>query len=330
MAQGTPRSEQGGTTATTSGHPSGHALLDGVSRVTLGTVQFGLPYGVANRTGQPDERTVTEIVAAALEGGVTCFDTAAIYGTSEEVLGRVLHGLGVAERVTVVTKVRPLAADESGSPSLALRAIEASVAESRCRLDLDCLPLVLFHREADAVHLDALVALRDRGWLRAVGVSCDNAPGPAARFAAHADVAALQLPANVLDPRHHHGGSFAAAAARGVAVFVRSVYLQGLLLMPEQEIPTALVSVIPVRRALAAIAAEAGMSLAELAVRCMLGVPGVTSLVIGVDTLAHLRENLAFVGRGPLDTVLAAAVVAAVPALPDTVLSPPLWPQPPT
>ena len=316
--------------AMTSARAPGHAALGGVSRVTLGTVQFGLPYGVANRTGQPDERMVTEIVATALEGGVTCFDTAATYGTSEEVLGRVLHGLGVAERVTVVTKVRPLAADESGSPSLALRAIEASVAESRCRLDLDCLPLVLFHREADASHLDALVALRDRGWLRAVGVSCDNAPGPAARFAAHADVAALQLPANVLDPRHQRGGSFAAAAARGVAVFVRSVYLQGLLLMPEQEIPAALVPVIPVRRALAAIAAEAGMSLAELAVRFMLGVPGVTSLVIGVDTLAHLRANLTFVGRGPLDTVLAAAVAAAVPALPDTVLSPPLWPKPPT
>jgi aryl-alcohol dehydrogenase-like predicted oxidoreductase len=317
--------------AMTSARASERAALEGVSRVTLGTVQFGLPYGVANRTGQPDERAVTEIVAAALDGGVTCFDTAATYGTSEEVLGRVLHRLGVVGRVVVVTKVRPLAADEHGSPALARRAIEASVAESRRRLALDCLPVVLFHREADAVHLDALATLRDRGWLRAVGVSCDNAPGPAARLAAHADVAALQVPANVLDPRHHQAGSFSAAAARGATVFVRSVYLQGLLLMPEAEIPPALVPVIPARRALAALAAEAGMSLAELALRCMLGVPGVTSLVLGVDTLAQLRENLAVVGRGPLDATLAAAVAAAVPALPETVLSPPLWPpvQPP-
>lgn len=317
--------------AMTSARAPGDDPLGGVSRVTLGTVQFGLPYGVANRTGQPDERAVTEIVAAALEGGVTCFDTAATYGTSEEVVGRVLHRLGVAGRVVVVTKVRPLAADERGSPALARRAIAASVAESRRRLALDCLPLVLFHREADAVHLDALATLRDRGWLRAIGVSCDNAPGPAARLAAHADVAALQLPANVLDPRHHRAGSFAAAAGRGVAVFVRSVYLQGLLLMPEAEIPAALVPVIPARRALAAVAAEAGMSLAELALRFMLDVPGVTSLVLGVDTLAQLRGNLALVARGPLDAALAAAVNAAVPALPETVLSPPLWPpaQPP-
>jgi len=313
-------------TAMPSGRAPGHALPEGVSRVTLGTVQFGLPYGVANRAGQPDERAVTEIVAAALEGGVTCLDTAATYGTSEEVLGRVLHGLGVAGRVVVVTKVRPLHAAELASPALARRAIEASVAESRRRLALDCLPLVLFHREADAVHLDALADLRDRGWLRAAGVSCDNATGPAARLAAHADVAALQLPASVLDPRHHRAGSFAAAAARGVAVFVRSVYLQGLLLMPEADVPPALVPVIPARRALAALAAEAGMSLAEIAVRFMLGVPGVTSLVLGVDSPAQLRDNLALAGRGPLDAVLAAAVAAAVPALPDAVLSPPLWP----
>jgi aryl-alcohol dehydrogenase-like predicted oxidoreductase len=309
----------------TTARESRHAVLEGVSRCTLGTVQFGLPYGVANRTGQPDEPAVTAIVAAALDGGVTCFDTAAAYGTSEEVLGRVLHRLGVAERVVVVTKVRALAADERASPVLARQAIEASVAESRRRLGLECLPLVLFHREADAVHLDALVALRDRGWLRAAGVSCDNVPGPAARLAALADVAALQVPASILDPRHQRAGSIAAAADRGVAVFVRSVYLQGLLLMPETEIPPALAPVIPARRALAALADAAGMSLPELAVRCMLGVPGVTSLVLGVDTLAQLRQNLALVARGPLDAVLVAAVAAAVPALPEAVISPPRW-----
>ena len=56
------------------------------SRLMLGTVQFGLSYGVANRVGQPDYQDVVEIVAAALEGGVNAFDTAAAYGTSEEVL----------------------------------------------------------------------------------------------------------------------------------------------------------------------------------------------------------------------------------------------------
>jgi len=305
------------------------ASFCGCSRLMLGTVQFGLPYGVANRTGQPTYAAVRGIVAAAVAGGVNCFDTAAAYGTSEELLGRALHELGVADRVTVVTKVRPLTAEETRDPAAAARAIEESVAESRRRLRLDCLPAVLFHREADATHLEALERLRDRGWLREAGVSCDNVPGPAAAFAASPGVAAVQLPANVLDWRHRRGGSFAAAAESSVAVFVRSVYLQGLLLMPEGDIPEPLRPVVPVRRALEAIAADAGMSLAELAVRHMLGVPGVTSLVMGVETVAQVEANLSLFDRGPLPADLDAAIEPVMTGLPELVITPPLWPPRP-
>jgi aryl-alcohol dehydrogenase-like predicted oxidoreductase len=299
------------------------------SRLMLGTVQFGMPYGVANRAGQPEYAEVVAILAAAIEGGVTCCDTAAAYGTSEEVLGRALDELGVAERVTVVTKVQPLTPEEAAAPAWAARVIEASVERSRRRLRLDRLPLVLFHREADAAHLDALLALRDRGWVRDVGLSCDNRPGPAADFAARDGVAALQVPTNILDPRHRRGGTFAAAADRGVAVFVRSVYLQGLLLMPEPEIPPPLQAVVPARRALESLATAAGMSLPELAVRFVLGLPGVTSLVMGVETAAQLQENLGLLARGPLDADLMAAVEAATPDLPESVITPALWPARP-
>ena len=150
----------------------------------LGTVQFGMPYGVANRTGQPTYRDVLAIVAAAVEGGINCFDTAAAYGTSEEVLGRALHELRIADRVVVVTKVRPLRGAELADGVLASRAIEQSVADSRRRLQLDCLPVVLFHREADAAYSEVLDRLQAQGWLRYAGVSCDNRPGPASTFVA--------------------------------------------------------------------------------------------------------------------------------------------------
>jgi len=298
----------------------------GFSRLMLGTVQFGLPYGVANRRGQPTYHEVVEILAAAAEGGVNCCDTAAIYGASEEVLGRALHELHLSERMTVVTKLRPLTPAEAEDADLAVRAIATSVDESRRRLRLDCLPLVLFHREVDAAHLGALLDLCERGLVVRAGVSCDNEAGPAARFAASRGVTALQLPANILDGRHRRGGSIEAAAARGSSVFLRSIYLQGLLLMPEPAIPEVLRSVVPVRRTLRALAAQAGLPLAELAVRRMLGLPGVTSLVVGVETVGQLRENLALFARGPLDAELAAAVDAAVPELPAAVLTPAQWP----
>jgi aryl-alcohol dehydrogenase-like predicted oxidoreductase len=297
-----------------------------LSRFMLGTVQFGMPYGVANRAGQPSDCDVLNIVSAAIDGGVNCFDTAATYGTSEEVLGRALQELGVTDKVTVVTKVRPLTPAELSDTKLAASAIEQSIENSRRRLRLDSLPVVLFHREMDAVHLPVLAELRAKGRLRHFGVSCDNRPGPAAEFLATGNVSALQIPGNVLDHRHQDSGIFRTAAARDVAVFARSVYIQGLLLLPEAEIPPALRDVIPVRRQLTALAAEAGMSLAELALRYMLSINEITCVLIGMETVKQVHDNLTMFQRGPLPSDLFAAVTAISPELPEIVTTPSLWP----
>ena len=296
-----------------------------LSRLMLGTVQFGIPYGIANRVGQPGFRNVVSIVAAAVEGGVTCLDTAAAYGSSEEVLGRVLQELDLRERVIVVTKVRALTPEELASPKLAERAIIESVEESRRRLDLDCIPIVLFHREADAAFMETLLSLKDRGWLKHCGVSCDNRPGPAGEFIANGIAAALQLPANVLDHRHLSSGVFEQALAKDVAVFVRSAYLQGLLVMPEDQIPEKLSLIIPARRALQAVAASGGMSLAELALRYMLSQPGVTSILTGVETIQQVHENLAMFAKGPLTEDVLNAIGRTQIDLPEKLLTPAMW-----
>lgn len=304
-----------------------NGAISPLSRLMLGTVQLGLPYGVANRTGQPGYRDVLSIIAAALEGGVNCFDTASAYGTSEEVLGRALHELGAADRVTIVTKVRPLSPQELSDAVLASRAIEQSIDESRRRLQLDCLPVVLFHREVDAAFANVLEELKGRGWLRQFGVSCDNFPGPANRFAAQGCYSALQLPSNILDRRHKRQGAFQEAARHDVAVFIRSVYLQGLLIMPEGDIPEALRDVIPARRQLASLAEQGGMSLAEMALRYMLSQNDVTCVITGVETVAQVHDNLAMFNRGPLPVDLLDRIAAATPELPEWVITPNLWPK---
>jgi len=230
-----------------------------------------------------------------------------------------------AAELVVVTKVRPLAAAELADDALASQAIEQSVANSRRRLRIDCLPVVLFHRETDAAHRSVLERLQAEGWLRYAGVSCDNRPGPAAEFVAAGTVSALQLPGNVLDRRHLRSGVVRDAASRGVAVFLRSVYLQGLLLMPEDEIPAALRDIVPVRRTLASIAAEGGLSLPEFALRYMLSQEGVTCVLVGVETLAQVRDNLVIFARGPLPGDVLGAIDRAVPELPESLLTPAQW-----
>ncbi len=289
----------------------------------LGTVQLGLPYGIANTSGQPDYGLAKEILACAWAGGVTAFDTAALYGESEAVLGRAFAELGISDEVVVATKVRHLA-EEFASVTEASAAITASVEASRRLLRMDCLPLVLFHREEDFRYIDVLLELRARGWVRQVGASVTTPPATKAILASgKAD--AVQLPTHLLDPRFLDAGVFTAARARGTALFVRSVYFQGLLLLPEERVPAHLAAVLPVRRALQALASDAGMALDELAVRYVLGLEGMTALLLGVETVAQIRANLALVARGPLEPSLMRAVRAAVPVLPEEMLMPNRW-----
>ena len=65
------------------------------SKLMLGTVQFGMNYGVANTTGKPSFETVKAILKEAYDGGINALDTAPEYGDSEEVIGKALKELGL-------------------------------------------------------------------------------------------------------------------------------------------------------------------------------------------------------------------------------------------
>ena len=293
----------------------------------LGACQFGLPYGIANRAGQPSYETARRIIAAAYEGGINCFDTAAAYGTSEEVLGQALAELQIADKVTVVTKgVRLL--DELLSEKDAEKIITESILRSLERLRLEILPVCLFHMEEHFRYIGTLLKLKEKGLVRCVGVSVMT-PDACRSIIDSGLVEAVQVPTNVFDRRFADAGVFREAGKRGVAVFVRSVYLQGLIFLSDEETPPELSAIIPVRRRVQSVAHEAKMSLAELAVRYVFGIPGATSVLAGVESLEQMRQNLALLSKGPLDADLMKAVNEAVPDLPDSILMPNKWPNAP-
>jgi aryl-alcohol dehydrogenase-like predicted oxidoreductase len=296
-----------------------------LSRLMLGTVQFGMPnYGVANKTGQPSYQAVRDMLAFAFQEGVNCLDTAADYGESEERIGKALEELHLADKIMVVTKV---ALADATPLERAADLIRQSVARSLKRLRLDCLPVCLCHNENVYRHIEVLFALQDEGLVRHIGVSAAFNPELVADLLKSGRVAAVQFPSNVLDQRYRHSGLFSECRRRDTAVFIRSVYLQGLLLMPEADILPELAAVIAPRRVLEHLAQNAGMGMAELAIRYMLSLEGVTSVVIGLETIRQLQENVQWVVRGPLEPALQRAIEAAVPDLPELVLTPPLWPK---
>ncbi len=283
-----------------------------------------MPYGIANTTGMPEYRAVRDLIHQAIEGGVAYLDTAPKYGLAERRIGRALRELPGSERIRVCTKVWSI--PEQRIPCRTeRRVVRRSVEHSLRRLHLDRLPVCLLHREDDIEYLPLLREVQESGLAERIGVSV-NSPAYAMR-ALDAGAQVLQVPTNLLDQRFVRAGVFERAAREGVQVFVRSAYLQGYLLLPEAEVPERLRVGLPVRRELTALAERHGISLAALAFRYVLSLPGVSSLVVGVETPAQLESNLSLFRAGPLSPDLVARVQSCVPDLPDEFLMPMHWTQ---
>ena len=140
------------------------------ARLVLGTAQLGMPYGIANSTGQPDFDTAVEIVKTAWEFGIREFDTAQAYGESETVLGKVFSSLGISNDVKVITKLDP------GLEPHQEQKIKQAVNRSLERLQLPSLYGLLLHREGWVDNLNqglekTLAALVQDGVVNHLGVS---------------------------------------------------------------------------------------------------------------------------------------------------------------
>lgn len=292
-------------------------------RLTLGTAQLGMRYGLANRTGQPDDAGAAALVAAAWRGGVRRFDTAMHYGVSERVLGRCLaaiaHG---AEEAEVVSKLAP-EADPFGEGVLA-----ASIRASLQNLGVRSLAGFLLHRERlldrwDDLRPD-LDALVGQGLARRVGISVYD-PQSALRALGLPGLGLLQVPSGVLDRRFEQAGVFAAAAAAGIRVQVRSVFLQGLLLLNPQQAPARMDFALPHVRDFQALCAEAGRPPAEIALAYAWTAYPHADILVGAESEAQIRANLC--AAAPLPPGLAEEIRSRFARVPVQVLNPSLWPS---
>ena len=292
------------------------------SKITLGTVQFGLNYGIANTGGKPSYEKSRDIVATAYENGITSFDTAAAYGDSEKVLGRIFTDLKLKDKVKVVSKVAPLK-EHKLSISEVEKRINKSVETSLERLGIEQLAACLFHREEDFEYIDIMRKLEDRGLIAGSGVSLDSENY--CEKVLEKDIKFLQVPYNILDKRFDSFWSKAEAA--GITVFTRSVYLQGLLLMPEANIIPHLESVIPVRRELEKLAEDSGMNMIELCMRYVLCNSAITSVLTGVDSSEQLKQNIELFNKSALPDALLNKVQKIIPVFPEKIIRPIFWPK---
>ena len=296
-----------------------------MTKIMVGTVQFGLTYGIANQQGRPSRKEVLDIIKFGYEAGICDYDTAAVYGESEEVLGQSFKDLGICHKVNVFTKIKPLDDKAKKSEKDPRNEIVASLDRSLKRLKMDCVAGVLFHRAEDVQHLALLQMQKKAGKCDTIGVSCGHEPEKVNDFLNTDSIEALQLPYNLMDRRHSEAGILEKAHKNGVLSFIRSAFLQGILTMKNEEIPAALANLCSMHLRYTSLAEEAGITLKEMALRFILNHP-VSKVVIGIESLRQLKENLCYFERGPLPDDLMQAITLTYEQPDPYLITPALWP----
>jgi len=258
------------------------------SKLALGTAQFGRRYGVANTSGRVPAETIAAILTLARQHRIDTLDTAVSYGESEECLGEV----GVASW-RVITKLPAVPDDDTDVANWVEAQVQGSLRRLRCK-KLDGL---LLHRAADlrgshgATLIRTLALLKARDVIRSAGVSIyDPSELDALWLSWQPDI--VQAPCNVLDRRLIQSGWLAKLDRQGVRVHLRSLFLQGLLLMPAARRPAFFARWRATLDRWLAWCADQGESPLQAALAFACSLSGTERVVVGVDSVAQLQEIL--------------------------------------
>ncbi|MBF0127561.1 MAG: aldo/keto reductase [Magnetococcales bacterium] len=266
-------------------------------KLGLGTVQFGMDYGITNHAGQPSRQAVGAILEHAAAHGVRVLDTACQYGGSEEILGSLLppdHPFRIVTKTPAFSgaAITPQDADH----------LEATFSTSLAKLRARRLHGLLIHSAKDLAKpggerlFERMQRLQQRGQVERIGVSVYSA-GELAGILDRFPVGLVQTPVNILDQRWLAGELPARLRALGVEVHARSIFLQGVLLSDPDTLPPCYASVRPHLRTLRAAILERGLTPLSAALCFVRDLEWVDVTLCGVVDLEQLRPILAACGE---------------------------------
>jgi len=262
---------------------------DHVSRLGLGTAQFGLDYGVTNTRGRVDKAEALRILDRAKYLGIDLLDTAAAYGSSEQVLGDLANS-----EFRIVTKLPPVAEGEALNSSWVVEQIRRSL----LRLERSSVYGLLVHqveslRGTNRAELArGLLEARDLGLVEKIGVSIYD-PSDLTWLVETITPDLVQAPLNVFDRRLLESGWLRKLKDMGAEVHARSIFLQGTLLTRPEDLPKFLAPWRGEYEKFNEWADYMGVSLLEAALSYPLSIPGLDKIILGFSSLTELDSVFA-------------------------------------
>jgi len=259
-------------------------------KVGLGTVQFGVDYGVSNSSGRTAREEIKRILEYASLHDITVLDTASAYGDSESVIGRECPA---SSCFSIVTKLPAFRNDSISAHDTAYA--ECILNQSLAKLNRDSVYGLLLHQASDFLKkggpdlYEQMLAFKLSGRVEKIGVSAYDRE-TLDRVLQRFDIDLIQVPVSVLDQRLLEGGYLASVHQSGVEVHARSAFLQGLLLMEPATLPAYFSSVREHLIGYRAFLDARGISPLAGSLAFVSALDEVDSVICGVNNLGQLKE----------------------------------------
>jgi aryl-alcohol dehydrogenase-like predicted oxidoreductase len=261
---------------------------DYLKKTAIGTVQFGLNYGISNNAGQTSTQEVGAILDLAAENQIFTLDTAKLYGQSELIIGQVK----ASRMFNVITKTSKFENARNALKHLKKDFIKSS-------LNLKQKPYgLLFHDQNDLLLddsdkiFDQALELKSENKVHKIGVSVYD-PDSAEIIINNFNIDIIQLPLNIYDQRFMTSGLLKELKAREIEVHTRSTFLQGLLLM--NDLPSYFESIKSHHQAFIKYCNTQNKTPLEMALEFVFCNSDVDKVVLGINNSSQLQEIISLI-----------------------------------
>ena len=258
-------------------------------KLILGTVQFGLNYGINNLNGKVSLQDCHEILDYAFDNGIKILDSAEVYGNAHDIIGD-FHKNNPNRKFKIITKL-PHVIDDS---------IESKIEQYLKQLNVSQLHALLFHSfdtyKKNQIIIAKLNYFKSIGKIKYIGVSIyTNEQFKEVIEDSSIDI--IQLPFNLFDNIYQRGNLLELAKLKDKIIHTRSVFLQGLFFLPLESQNKIVNNLFEPLSLLHKLAEQTGVSILNMALDYCLRQKNIDSVLIGVDNLEQLKLNLN--GSGP-------------------------------
>lgn len=270
------------------------AYIQKVKKIALGTAQFGSSYGISNLTGRPNTNEVKKILFCAQQNGITLLDTAPSYGESEKLIASFK-----TTNCQIITKITM---PDRGEGTVLSQVVIEQFQLSLANLGLEKVYAVLLHNcfegadESKHELVETLLDLKSKGLIEKFGFSIYSASEVDGIFKfCTPDI--IQLPINIADRRLFDDGTLKNIKAYGTEIHARSAFLQGLLLMKYEDIPTYLKQKTGFFQGWEKWCKSENLSKLEASLAFLLTVSELDVVVLGTQSQLQLEECLNAMGK---------------------------------